>query len=133
VLGSVMTSTYGPQVASALSHSGVNVAPADAKSAKDGLGFALQLAGTRRGLGASFVADAQSAFVVGMHHAVIVGALAAFIGALIVIKWLPARAADAEVFEEQDEEAAVLGDVDEGAAGDIGRNPAPVPAFVAER
>jgi MFS transporter, DHA2 family, multidrug resistance protein len=133
VLGSVMTSTYGPQVASALTHSGVNVAPADAKSAKDGLGFALQLAGSRRGLGAGFVADAQSAFVVGMHHAVIVGAAAAFIGALIVIKWLPARAADAEVFEEQDVEAALLEDGQERPVGDAGRDRAPVPAFVAER
>jgi hypothetical protein len=67
------------------------------------LGFALQLAAKAPGaLHANLVHEARGAFVHGMHHAVIVGALAATIGAFVVAKWLPALAGPAEAFEEQD-------------------------------
>jgi EmrB/QacA subfamily drug resistance transporter len=132
VLGSVMTSTYAPRVASSISHSGANVSPEQVKSAKEGLGFALQLASGPHGLGHGVVVAAQSAFVTGMHHAVLVGALAPLLGAIIAFKWLPARAADVEVFEEQD--AAAEAAREAASAPEPAPEPAPVPqpAFVAE-
>jgi EmrB/QacA subfamily drug resistance transporter len=130
VLGSVMTSTYAPAVASSIKSSGANVTPAQVSSAKDGLGFALELAVGPNGLGHSVVVAAQGAFVTGMHHAVLVGALAPLIGALVAFKWLPARAAQVDAFEEQDEVEA------ETAAEHVPQpgqpNPVPQPAFVTE-
>ena len=103
VIGSVMTSTYGSHVASAISASGVHGSADDIAGAKEGLGFALELAAKApAALQAKLVADAQTAFVSGMHEAVIFGAVAAGIGAIIVAKWLPARAAAEEAFEEQE-------------------------------
>jgi EmrB/QacA subfamily drug resistance transporter len=98
-IGSVMTSTYGSDVAHSIATSGVHANPADVASAKQGLGFALQLAGKApAALQSRLVADARDAFVNGMHHAVVVGAVAAGLGAVIVAKWLPARAATEEAF-----------------------------------
>jgi hypothetical protein len=37
------------------------------------------------------VSGAKDAFVYGMHRGVLVGAAAAFLGAIIVFRWLPAR------------------------------------------
>jgi hypothetical protein len=59
-------------------------------------------------VGASIIAEAQEAFVAGMHRGVLVAAAAAFIGFLVVVIWLPARAADHDVFEAQDVEEAKL-------------------------
>jgi hypothetical protein len=43
-----------------------------------------------------------------MHRGAIVAAIAAFLGAIIVAIWLPARAATTEVMVEQDAEEATL-------------------------
>jgi EmrB/QacA subfamily drug resistance transporter len=103
VIGSVMTSTYGSDVAHSITSSGVHAAPADVDSAKQGLGFALQLASKApAALQSRLVADARDAFVNGMHHAVVVGAIAAGLGAVIVAKWLPARAATDDAFDTQE-------------------------------
>jgi MFS transporter, DHA2 family, multidrug resistance protein len=105
VIGSVMTSAYSGNVASSLRSAGAS--PAVVTQAKEGLGLALQAAAQApAALHSRIVTDAQDAFVTGMHHGVIVGALATFIGMIVVIRWLPARAASTEVFEEQDVEEA---------------------------
>jgi EmrB/QacA subfamily drug resistance transporter len=107
VIGSVMTSVYASRVGDAIARSGIN-APADAvDKAKDGLGFALgfaqQAPADVRG---QLVTDFKEAFVGGLHVGVVVAALAAFLGMLIVLIWLPAHAADTDVFVQQDIEEA---------------------------
>ena len=127
VVGSVMTSTYSARVASSIAHSGVPASASQIDQAKQGLGFALQLASQApAAVQGRLVADAREAFVAGMHHAVIVAAIAAFVGCLIVVKWLPARAANIEVFEGQDVEEAAA----EARAGLPGGIPEPVPVPV---
>jgi EmrB/QacA subfamily drug resistance transporter len=96
VVGSVMTSAYGPRVASAFSQGGAPAA--SVAQAKQGLGFALQVAGPNHGL----VAAARDAFVAGMHHGAVVAAIAAAMGCVVVAIWLPAKAAQEEAFEQQD-------------------------------
>ena len=61
------------------------------------------------------IAAAQSSFVSGMHVAVVVGAAIIVLGALGVLRWLPARVTD-----DEDEHA---GDYDSG--------PIETPALVA--
>ena len=102
VVGSVMTSTYGPRIVESLQTYGTHATPADVQSAKEGLGFALKIAARSPGAAAAeYVTDAQDAFVTGMHHAVVVAGIAAFIGFIVVAIWLP-LAANVEVFEDQD-------------------------------
>ncbi len=105
LIGSVMTSTYGSHVAHSISASGVHASPGDVSAAKQGLGFALELAAKApAALQGRLVSDARVAFVSGMHQAVVVGAIAAAIGAIIVARWLPARAATEDAFEAQEVE-----------------------------
>jgi hypothetical protein len=62
--------------------------------AKQGLGQALAVAANPRVPGSvaqELVVGAKDAFVFGLHRGVIVGAVAAFLGALIVFRWLPSR------------------------------------------
>jgi MFS family permease len=130
VVGSVMTSTYGPRIAESLRTSG-HATPADISSAKDGLGFALEIAARTPGpAAAKIIADGQNAFVAGMHHAVVVAAIAAFVGFIVVSIWLPARAANVEVFEDQDvvEEEAEHASVEEAER----RGAIPAPAFATD-
>jgi hypothetical protein len=61
----------------------------------------LPLSVSQRG---ELVQGAKDAFVTGMHHGVLVGAAAAFLGAIIALRWLPAHAADTETFAAQDAE-----------------------------
>ncbi|HWS44606.1 MAG TPA: MFS transporter, partial [Acidimicrobiia bacterium] len=122
VVGSVMTSAYGPALASSLERAGVNASPANVAQAKQGLGFALQLAAhAPANVQATIAAAARDAFVTGMHHGVIVAGFAALIGSAVVVRWLPARAASEEVFEAQD--AAAVAAVEDVAV---------VPALAAE-
>lgn len=109
IVGSVMSATYGARIADSIAASGVNASPTAISEAQDSLGKAFQLAAQAPGnVGASIIAEAQEAFVAGMHRGVLVAAAAAFIGFLVVVIWLPARAADHDVFEAQDVEEAKL-------------------------
>ncbi len=109
LVGSVMTSAYSPRIANAISRSGVSVNHRALAQAKQGLGAALDLAAKAPVASrAQLVADAREAFVTGMHHGVVVAAIAAFVGAAVVARWLPARAADPEVFVEQEAEEREL-------------------------
>jgi Na+/melibiose symporter-like transporter len=95
IVGSVLTAVYGSRVASAITHSGVRVSPAVVDSAKQSLDQAFRIAAqapanVRPGL----IAEINDAFVSAMHYGVLVSAAAAFIGAIIVWIWLPARAVE---------------------------------------
>jgi DHA2 family multidrug resistance protein-like MFS transporter len=74
--------------------SGHAVPPAAASAAKNSIGGALAVAGAAGGAaGQALGAAARSAFVAGMHPAVLAASAVALVGALIVIVFLPARAA----------------------------------------
>ena len=67
IIGSVMSSVYQGRITKAISGRGLSHPVAEQ-------------------------ANAKSAFVTGLHEAVLVGAGAAFVGAIIAAKFLPARA-----------------------------------------
>jgi EmrB/QacA subfamily drug resistance transporter len=127
IIGSVMSSSFSSKIGEMLHGFGVTGQPV--VDAKESLGKALETAGNpalplsaaQRG---DLVQGAKDAFVTGMHHGVLVAAAAAFLGAIIALRWLPAHAADTETFVAQDvEEAKAEAEADAAA---------PHPAFVGE-
>ncbi len=91
IIGSVMSSVYHDRVASAIS--GHTLKPAIAEQIRSSLGGALAVAHGIGGPTGGFIEEsAKSAFVSGLHEAVLVGAAAAFVGAIIAARFLPARA-----------------------------------------
>ena len=89
VVGSVMTSVYGPRVASAFTSAGLPVG-----EARHSLFQALQTATNPRvapALQGRLVTEINDAFVAGLHRGVLFAAAATFIGVLLVVRWLPAR------------------------------------------
>jgi EmrB/QacA subfamily drug resistance transporter len=117
VLGSVMSSTYGPRVSDAIS--GLPVSSEQATAIHDQIGAAIRAAGEIGGEPGRMLADVASrGFADGMSTAFIIGAAALVLGAVIVALFLPARARDHE-------RVVVTGDV----GGDGHRPDAPtVPA-----
>jgi MFS transporter, DHA2 family, multidrug resistance protein len=96
VLGSVMSSTYGPRVSDAIS--GLPVSSEQASAIHDQIGAAIRAAGEIGGAPGRALADAASrGFADGMSTAFIIGAVALALGAVIVALFLPARARDHEV------------------------------------
>jgi EmrB/QacA subfamily drug resistance transporter len=93
ILGSVASSTYAHQVASALSplpHSAGD-------TARSSLGGALTVAQQIGGPTGSHVADAaREAFIHGVSKGLLVAIIAAASGALLALRYLPARNAEAE-------------------------------------
>ena len=109
IIGSVTASSFSSKVGDMLHSFGISGQPV--VDAKESLGKTLEAAGnTSLPLSAAqrgeLVQGAKDAFVTGMHHGVLVGAGAAFLGALIALRWLPSHAADTETFAMQDAEAA---------------------------
>jgi EmrB/QacA subfamily drug resistance transporter len=95
VLGSVMSSTYGPRVTDALN--GFPVSSEQATAIHDQIGAAMQAASEIGGEPGRTLADVASrAFADGMSTAFIIGATALALGAVIVTLFLPARARDHE-------------------------------------
>jgi EmrB/QacA subfamily drug resistance transporter len=93
VLGSVMSSTYGPRVTDAIS--GFPVSSEQATAIHDQIGAAMQAASEIGGEPGRMLADVASrAFADGMSTAFIIGATALVLGAVIVTLFLPARARD---------------------------------------
>jgi predicted MFS family arabinose efflux permease len=91
ILGSILSSAYASRMTTALS--GHAVPAAAASAAKSSIGGAMAVASAAGGAaGQALAAAARSAFVAGMHPAVLAGAAVALLGALIVIVFLPARA-----------------------------------------
>jgi MFS transporter, DHA2 family, multidrug resistance protein len=114
VLGSVMSSTYGPRVTEAIS--GLPVSSDQATAIHDQIGAALRAASEIGGEPGRMLADAASSgFADGMSTAFIIGAAALALGAVIVALFLPARARDHEPAPA-------------GAAGDGQRTGAPAVA-----
>ncbi len=96
VLGSVMSSTYGPRVSDAIS--GLPVSSEQASAIHDQIGAAIRAAGEIGGAPGRALADAASrGFADGMSTAFIIGAVALALGAVIVALFLPARARDHEL------------------------------------
>jgi EmrB/QacA subfamily drug resistance transporter len=111
IIGSVMSSFYGSRIVTLFTRMGLSGAPIS--EAKQGLGHALDVAGNPSlplapGQRAEVVSGAKDAFVAGLHRGALVAAGAALLGAIIAARWLPARAADTEVFALQDKDEAKL-------------------------
>lgn len=117
VIGSLFSSRYMPKMADVIAGSSAPVPPEMAEAIKGSIGGARSVAEKVAEMGMQEQADAlmesaKSAFVSGMHSAVLVGAIIAFIGALVALFFLPARAADEELGELQ------VTDVTGAAAGE---------------
>jgi hypothetical protein len=93
VLGSVMSSTYGPRVRDAIS--GFPVPQDEASAISDQVGPAMQAASRIGGEPGRALADVASrGFADGMSTAFLIGAAALALGAVIVALFLPAWATD---------------------------------------
>ncbi len=105
IIGSVLSSTYGSKITDFLARSPVPTAAKDA--AKNSLGGAMQVAqgAPTKQLGHTLTATAQSAFVDGLHHGVLVGAAVALVGAIVAFIWLPAHARSQDLEEQAAEYA----------------------------
>ncbi len=94
IIGSVLSSIYASQMGDFLA--GSPIEGAQATGIKESLGAALgtaaALAKSAPDFAASLAHAANTAFVDGMTVAVLVGAGAAFVGAIVAFFWLPARA-----------------------------------------
>jgi hypothetical protein len=94
IIGSVMSSIYASKMGDFLA--GTPVKGAQATAVKESLGAALAAAGNAAKSAPDFAVSlahaANSAFVDGLQVAVLVGAGAAFIGAIVAFVWLPAHA-----------------------------------------
>ena len=102
IIGSVMSSIYGSKVAEVFTQNGVTGEPVAV--AKDGLGQALEVAARApKDVAAELANGAKEAFVYGLHRGVLVGAAAAFLGAIIAFRWLPAKEAPAPDLETSTE------------------------------
>jgi hypothetical protein len=87
VLGSVMNGAYRSGVAAATT----NLPPATAESATSSLTAAQQIGRELGAQGQQLVLHAQSAFVDGLGHSLLVGALALLLGAVFVALRAPGR------------------------------------------
>ena len=96
ILGSLLSSAYSSRMASAVSGHGLSVAASSA--ARDSLGAALETAKQLGGSPGQALADAaKHSFVGAMGPTFLVAAGVALVGAVIVVLFLPARAADESI------------------------------------
>ncbi len=93
VLGSILSSRYGPSLASRLTG---KVPASIVTAARDSVGRAADVAGSPGGARyrTEIISAAHQSFVGGLHLASIVGAVIVSIAAAGVLIWLPARATD---------------------------------------
>ncbi len=89
VLGSVLASSYGSAVAPALR----GAPPQIAEAAGDSIGAATTIGARLGEMGRPLLEAARAAYIEGMGDAVLVGAAVAAAGAVLVLLFLPARAA----------------------------------------
>ncbi|MGH2674156.1 MAG: MFS transporter [Actinomycetota bacterium] len=89
VLGSVLASSYGSAVEPALR----GAPPQIAQAAGDSIGAASTIAAQLGAQGRPLIEAARAAYIEGMGDAVLVGAAVAAVGAILVLLFLPARAA----------------------------------------
>jgi MFS family permease len=105
IIGSVMSSVYGSRIVELFSRFGVTGEPLS--KSEDALGAALRVASDpalpiRPGARQQLIDGAKEAYVSGMHRGVLVGAAAVWLGAIIALRWLPARATDPETYPTPD-------------------------------
>jgi EmrB/QacA subfamily drug resistance transporter len=94
IIGSVLASTYGSKIGDAVARQSRPVPKPIADAMKSQLGAALAVAHRIGGpIGSLIQTTARHAFVSGMHQGMLVGGVAALVGAVIAFVWLPARAA----------------------------------------
>jgi hypothetical protein len=95
LLGSILSSQYGASVSNALQGT---VPSALVNGARDSVGAAIGLSAkaAARPFAARIVEAAHSSFVNGMHSAVLVAAGIVVVGAVGVLRFLPARAREVE-------------------------------------
>jgi EmrB/QacA subfamily drug resistance transporter len=108
VLGSVVSSTYGPQVRDAVAGSplAATAPPESVNAITDQIGAAMEAARTIGGEPGRQLANVASrAFIDGMSTALLIGAAALALGAIIVAFFLPARARDAAANGDTADEA----------------------------
>ncbi len=93
VLGSILSSHYGPHLASRLSG---KVPLSLVTAARDSVGRAADIVSTPAGARyrAEIISAAHQSFVGGLHLASIVAALIVMVAVAGVVIWLPARATD---------------------------------------
>ena len=100
VLGSVLASSYASAMAPAVQ----SLPSTAASAATDSIGGAASVAGTLQGnAGAALVQASHAAFANGMGDALIVAAIVAFVGCLVSLFFLPARAKDPLVLQTDEE------------------------------
>ncbi|MGQ0825300.1 MAG: MFS transporter [Actinomycetota bacterium] len=93
IIGSVMSSLYGSRIADVLARVGITGEPVEA--AKDGVGRALEVASYPQlsdDIRRQIVDGAKNAFMAGARPGLLVAAAAPLIAAVVVFKYLPARA-----------------------------------------
>jgi EmrB/QacA subfamily drug resistance transporter len=105
VIGSVLSSAYGSAMEPVVN----NMPPAAAAAAGDSVGAALEVAQRAGPTAGELVEAARSAFADAMGDALLVGASAAALGAVIVLAWLPARAKRTEIAREDLQPVTVEG------------------------
>lgn len=101
VLGSVLASSYGSAVAPALR----GAPPQIAEAAGDSIGAATTIGARLGEMGRPLLEAARAAYIEGMGDAVLVGAAVAAAGAVLVLLFLPARAARRQEAEAAGEPA----------------------------
>ncbi|HEX4777277.1 MAG TPA: MFS transporter, partial [Acidimicrobiia bacterium] len=119
VIGSVLASVYGSKVGDAIAQQSRPVPKPIADAIKRQLGAALEVANRIGGpIGEQIASTAKHAFVGGLHQGVLVGALAAVVGAIVSLVWLPAHARE-DVDLAMEESVAVEATVS-ARAGEVG-------------
>jgi EmrB/QacA subfamily drug resistance transporter len=93
IIGSVLASTYGSRIGDAIARQSRPVPKPIADVMKSQLGAALAIAHKLPGpIGTLIQTTARHAFVTGMHQGMLVGGMAALVGAVVAVVWLPSRA-----------------------------------------
>jgi MFS family permease len=114
IIGSILSSLYDGRLVDRV---GTQVPPPALDAAKDSVGSALAVAGQIGGEPGNALANAaREAFVHGMTQAALVTAAVAAIGAIVAMKWLPARAHEDEAVATTIDADLVESDRDEPVA-----------------
>ena len=100
VIGSVLSSVYGTRIGNFLARNPVH---ASVSNMKQSLGYTLGVAASLHKSGAALASTAKDAFVTGMHYGVVVAAGVALLGAIVAMRWLPARARREDVAAQEAE------------------------------
>jgi len=125
LLGSILTSHYTSAVATGL---GGHVPSGLAHDASQSIGSAVGLAANpvNRAFAPQILEVSKQSFVEGLHTAVIIGAAIIIIGAIAVLRWLPARAAISAAPHADASDAVPMG------VGPVDFGPADVVADIAD-